>query len=183
VLVPFDPQPQLSGRNVSLRPLHSNDRDALYAVASDPLIWAQHPSPDRHRRDQFDVFFDQAIASGGAMLILDGDGSVIGTSRFHGYDPGASQVEIGWTFLIRDHWGGATNREVKDLMLAHAFASVDRVIFRIGPENLRSRRAIEKLGAGQLGETIDETGQRYVVYALRRPGGRERAQADAFNAR
>ncbi len=166
----FDPQPHLVGRLVELRPLRADDYDALYAAASDPLIWELHPD-ERWREDVFRDFFAQHLASGGALLILDhAKGNVIGTSRYDGYDPEKSEVEIGWTFLVRSHWGGTVNAELKQLMLDHAFRSVERVIFLAAVENLRSRRAIEKLGATFVGTTrrggVDRES---AVYELHRP--------------
>ena len=163
----FDRQPTLKGELVELRPLRPEDFDALYAVASDPLVWEQHPARDRYQEEVFRAFFRDALESGGALLALDRrDGRVIGSSRFHGYDPGKSEVEIGWTFLARSHWGGPFNREMKHLMLRHAFRFVDRVIFQIGVQNLRSQRAVEKLGAVRVGTGPDGTGRESVLYRL-----------------
>src|SRR5688572_12245051 len=109
----FDLQPRLEGELVSLRPLRADDFDALYAVACDPLIWALHPARDRYREEVFRGFFGEAMASGGALAAIDrSDGRTIGSSRFHGYDEGRSEVEIGWTFLARSRWGGAYNGEM-----------------------------------------------------------------------
>ena len=83
------------------------DFDGLYAVAADPLLWEQHPDRDRYRSESFRRFFDDALASGGALTVIDNDGVVIGSSRFHGFDVRRSEVQIGWTFLARSHWGGA----------------------------------------------------------------------------
>jgi RimJ/RimL family protein N-acetyltransferase len=166
----FDSQPTLTGRLVELRPLRADDYDALFAAASDPLIWELHPD-ERWREDVFRDFFEQHLATGGALVILDrADGRVIGTSRYFGYSPEESEVEIGWTFLARSHWGGTVNGEVKRLMLEHAFLSVDRVVFVVAPDNLRSRRAVEKLGATFLGmrRRTPDAPER-VVYELRRP--------------
>ena len=166
----FDPQPRLIGELVELRPLRAEDYDALYAVASDPLIWELHPD-ERWREDVFRDFFAQHLATGGALVILDrADGRVIGTSRYHGYDPEKSEVEIGWTFLARSHWGGAVNGRVKRLMLEHAFLSVECVVFFVALDNLRSRRAVEKLGATLVGSRrrTPDAPER-VVYELRRP--------------
>ena len=168
----FDPQPTLRGPTITARPLRPEDLEPLYAVASDPLLWAQHPSPDRHRRDVFESFFAEALASGGALTVHTDNRAVIGSSRFRGDDEGRSQVEIGWTFLARPVWGGAANRELKNLMLAHAFRFVDRVVFNIGADNLRSRRAVEKLGARVIGTTPRPPGPDWVVYAIDRRGGR-----------
>jgi len=146
--MPFDPQPTLEGELLGLRPLRPDDFDALFAVASDPLIWEQHPASDRHREDVFRAFFREALDSGGALVAIDqADGRIIGSSRFHGYDPDRSEVEIGWTFLERAYWGGAHNRELKSLMLDHAFRFVDRVVFVVGENNLRSQQALRKIGA------------------------------------
>ena len=151
-MMPFDRQPVLTGDLVELRPLRDDDFDRLYAVAADPLIWAQHPTSDRYKESVFREFFREAIASGGALLAMDAaTGAVIGSSRYHGYDAAKSEVEIGWTFLSRDRWGGAYNGEMKRLMLDHAFRSVERVIFIIGVHNLRSQRAVEKLGGKRIG--------------------------------
>jgi RimJ/RimL family protein N-acetyltransferase len=144
----FDLQPTLVGALVALHPLAPTDFDALYAVARDPLIWAQHPAHDRHEEPVFRAFFAEALASGGAFLVCDrADARVIGSTRYHGLDPVRGEVEIGWTFLARSHWGGRHNGEMKRLMLAHAFRFVERVILVIGERNLRSRRAAERIGA------------------------------------
>jgi RimJ/RimL family protein N-acetyltransferase len=125
-------------------------------VASDPLIWEQHPSKDRYKEDIFQAFFREAMESGGALIAIDSrNGQVIGSSRFHGYDQHKSEIEIGWTFLARSHWGGACNREMKQLMLQHAFQFVASVIFVIGPQNFRSQKAVEKIGAVRAGSRPD----------------------------
>ena len=163
----FDLQPTLEGELLVLRPLRPEDFDVLYAVASDPLIWEQHPVPDRHKEDVFKGFFCEALESGGALIALDvKDGKVIGSSRFHGYDKEKSEIEIGWTFLARSHWGGAYNREMKQLMLRHAFRFVERVIFLVGPQNLRSQKALEKIGAVRAGSRLDSRGQNSFVYQI-----------------
>lgn len=167
----FERQPTLRGEWVLLRPLVAHDWDALYAVASDPLIWEQHPSSDRWQEDVFRAFFDDAVKSGGALTVLDAKTDrIIGSSRFYGFDPGTSEVEIGWTFLARSHWGGTYNGEMKALMLRHAFQYVENVVFLIGPNNLRSQRAVERIGATRIGVRPDRVGRESVVYGIRRPG-------------
>ena len=144
----FDPQPNLKGDLIELRPLKPEDWDDLFAVASDALIWAQHPENDRYKEDVFKMFFKDALESGGAFVVIDTKSKrIIGSTRFHGYDPKKSEVEIGWTFLAREYWGGRYNREMKQLMLAHAFKFVENVIFFIGENNIRSQKATEKIGA------------------------------------
>jgi len=163
----FVHQPTLHGELLTLRPLLDGDFDALYAVASDPLIWEQHPDKTRCQPAGFRVFFRDALASGGALLAADtATGAVIGSSRFHGYDKEKGEVEIGWTFLARSHWGGKYNGDMKALMLRHAFRFVRRVVFRIGPQNLRSQRAVEKLGAVREGTSVDAEGREHWIYVL-----------------
>jgi RimJ/RimL family protein N-acetyltransferase len=93
-------------------------------------------------------FWDSAAQGNGALLITDkATGEVIGSSRFYDWKPDSGEVVIGFTFLVRRRWGDGTNRELKQLMLAHAFKRAMRVWFHIGRDNLRSRQAIEKIGA------------------------------------
>jgi RimJ/RimL family protein N-acetyltransferase len=170
----MDRQPHLTGGLIELRPVSSDDFDALFAVASDPLIWEVHPAHDRWQEPVFRRFFDDGLASGGMLAAIDrATGAVIGSSR---YDFGRAEpgdVEIGWTFLARSHWGGRYNAEMKALMLDHAFDSVERVIFLVGDTNIRSRRAVEKIGgyltprehrAEMAGKPVV-----HVVYAIDRP--------------
>jgi RimJ/RimL family protein N-acetyltransferase len=165
--MPFDFQPTLSGTLVELRPLRAEDADDLFAVASDPLIWEQHPVRDRYKPDVFGALFREALASGGALTALDcRDGKIIGSSRFHAYNAQASEVEIGWTFLARSHWGGKYNREMKQLMVGHALQFVQRVVFLIGVQNVRSQMAIEKLGGGRIGSRPDAAGRDSYVYEM-----------------
>src|SRR5437660_9826538 len=146
--VDFDLQPILKGELIELRPLRPQDFDALFSAASDPKIWEQHPESDRYQRDVFQRFFDGALESKGAFAIIEREsGRIIGSSRYCNLDPENDEVEIGWTFLERQFWGGIYNRELKKLMLDHAFRFVDRVLFVVGEKNLRSQKALEKIGA------------------------------------
>lgn len=153
----FELQPTLRGDLLELRPLSAEDYDELFAVAGDPLIWEQHPESDRHTPEKFRRYFDGAMQSGGAFVVTDlAAGRMIGSSRYHGYDAEAGEVEIGWTFLARSHWGGGYNGEMKRLMIGHALRFVDRVVFLIGPANIRSQRAVEKIGGTRAGSrTVD----------------------------
>ena len=167
--MPFELQPALNGQLVELKPLRPDDFDALHAVASDPLIWEQHPASDRWKHDVFTAFFQEALDSGGAFLVIDRrSGEVIGSSRYFGYDEATSEIEVGWTFLARPYWGGAYNAEMKRLMLDHAFRFVKHVVFLIGPHNLRSQKAIEKIGAVRAGSrVVDKGGEPFEVLVYR----------------
>ncbi len=171
--MPFDLQPTLTGNLIELRPLAPADYDALYRAASDPLIWEQHPESDRYTPEVFRRYFDGAIASRGAFAIIDcKSGRIIGSSRYCNLKPEESEVEIGWTFLERDFWGGAYNGELKKLMLDHAFKFVDRVVFVVGETNLRSQKALEKIGARfwkkELKPARDGAMVPHVVFAITR---------------
>ena len=162
----IDLQPTLRGALVELRPLRADDWDALFAVASDPLIWEQHPDRERYTEPVFREFFRVALESHSALVAIDAQsGRIIGSSRYHGYDESLREVEIGWSFLARSHWGGRYNGEMKELMLQHIFQFVDCVIFVIGPHNVRSQRAVERIGAVLAG-TLTVRGQENVVYRL-----------------
>jgi RimJ/RimL family protein N-acetyltransferase len=164
----FEAQPHLVGELVELRPLQKSDFEDLYAVAADPAIWEQHPDPMRFQEDVFHTFFSQHIASGGALLVLDRrTQAAIGTSRFHGYDRDRSEIEIGWTFLGRSYWDGAYNGELKSLMLTHAFRFVRNVVFLVSPTNIRSQRAVEKVGGVRVGSRQDAGGRESILYRIR----------------
>jgi N-acetyltransferase len=168
--MPFDLQPSLQGELLGLRPLRPDDFSVLYAVAADPLIWGQHPSNDRYKEEVFKGFFREAMDSGGALIALDSrDGEVIGSSRFHGYDSEKSEIEIGWTFLARSRWGGLYNGEMKRLMLRHAFRFVNSVIFLVGAQNVRSQKAMEKIGGVRAGTRRDGAGRESLVYRIAAP--------------
>ena len=153
----FDLQPRLVGELIEVRPLAADDWEPLFAVASDPLIWEQHPASDRYREDVFREFFREALETGSAFVVIDRKTDrIIGSSRYHlidqqGFDRSESVVEIGWTFLARAYWGGNYNGELKRLMLDHAFRFVERVVFVIGVTNFRSQKALEKIGGVRVG--------------------------------
>ena len=160
---------------LELRPLREADFEALFGVASDPLIWEQHPNSDRYKPDVFRKFFDKALASEGAFVVIDvRSREIIGSSRYYDLDLAKSEVAIGYTFLARKTWGSVYNREMKKLLLDHAFQSVDTVLFHIGENNFRSRKAIEKIGAEKFSH-IDSDSEipggpksRSIVYRIRK---------------
>jgi RimJ/RimL family protein N-acetyltransferase len=141
-------QPRLQGERLLMRPVTAEDFAPLFAVASDPEVWALHPASDRWQEAVFRAYFEDGLASRGALVAVEATtGAVIGWSRYSPEFVEPGEIEIGWTFLGRAWWGGLHNGEMKRLMLAHAFRFVDRVILRIGETNARSRRAAEKIGA------------------------------------
>jgi len=139
----------LQTEHFSLELLTPSDFDALYAVASDPLLWEQHPEADRWQRSKFQRFFQGGLANDlGCFVIREKpNGRATGSSRFYGYDEANRCIRIGYTFIAREFWGTSANWEIKEAMLLRAFNVVDRVFFDIGPQNYRSIAAVKKLGA------------------------------------
>lgn len=170
---PFFPPLSLEGEHLNLRPLQAGDFETLHAAASDPLIWAQHPEPTRYQREIFRRFFDSAIEGGCAYAVLDRrSGAIIGSSRYYDWNPASREVAIGYTFLTRPYWGGLFNLQMKRLMLDFAFGHAQTVWFHVGKHNLRSRRALEKIGARvEKEECRDVLGeiQECVFYRMYRP--------------
>lgn len=170
-------QPTLEGERLLLRPLRRDDWEGLFAIASDPQVWAVHPAHDRWQEPVFRAFFEDALAKGGALAVVEREsGTIVGSSRYQNFDPaGGGSVEIGWTFLARRLWGGSYNAEMKRLMLAHALGSVERVRFVVGEDNVISRKAMTKIG-GRLTDEIDERPMaggaiaRHVVFEIDRAG-------------
>ncbi len=149
----FDLQPTLESDLIKIQPLKPTDFETLYSIASDPLIWEQHPNKDRYKREVFENFFKGALESGGAFLVFDNQtGQAIGSSRYYGLDTETSTIAIGYTFIDRAHWGKNYNKALKRLMLDHAFTFVNHVIFHVGANNLRSQKAVGKIGGLKVGE-------------------------------
>jgi RimJ/RimL family protein N-acetyltransferase len=166
----FEFQPYLENELISITPLQLSDFETLYLVASDPLIWEQHPNRNRYQRDVFLTFFEGAIESKGAFLVRDlKTNKIIGSSRFYELED-AGSVAIGYTFIAREYWGRNYNRALKTLMINHAFKYVNMVVFHIGATNMRSQKAIEKLGAKKIAEVemayYGETNKLNFIYAI-----------------
>ncbi|NNJ73502.1 MAG: GNAT family N-acetyltransferase [Enterobacterales bacterium] len=162
----FQPQQKLRGKRLMLRPLDTSDFDALFTVANDPLLWQQHPQSDRFKRHVFEEFFQGAVASKAAYVVIDTTSDkVIGSSRFNNPNHTESSIEIGWTFLARSHWGGGYNAELKDIMLRFALPYFNHIYFCVGETNYRSLAAVEKLGA-QLCDIKDSARPGNVFYEL-----------------
>jgi RimJ/RimL family protein N-acetyltransferase len=147
-------QPEnLENEILKLIPLKSTDFDRLFTVAADPLIWEQHPTKDRYKQEVFKRYFDGAVASNTAFLIFDkANDQIIGSTRYYDHKPENSSIAIGYTFLAKKYWGSSYNKACKKLLLAYAFRFVDKIYFHIGASNLRSQKAIEKIGASKIGE-------------------------------
>lgn len=170
---PFDLQPTLENEVIILRPLRREDFDDLYAVASDPLIWEQHPSKERSQREGFTRFFDEAMSTKAAFAIIDKKtNAIIGSTRYHVVSETVDAIEIGWTFLARNYWGGSYNRALKTLQISHAFKHVPHILFYIHESNFRSQKAVEKIGGVRVssieGKALNPRANASVIYRISR---------------
>jgi len=171
--VGYDMQPTLHGESFLLRPLTADDFEGLYQVASDPAVWEQHPAKDRWKRDVFAALFERLLRGVGTLVVVDrSTGAIIGSSSYYEYRAMDRDIVIGYTFLARSYWGGRCNAELKSLMLHHAFKFVDRVWFHVAPENWRSQRAMEKVGARMSHRAVRESGgviSEFLHYVIDKP--------------
>ncbi len=164
----MDLQPTLKGKLLTLEPLLPQDYEALFQAASDPQIWKQHPNWDRYKPEEFQKYFDLAIASKGAFKIIDNQTQqVIGSTRYYDFNPSNQSVCIGYTFLACKYWGGTYNREKKDLLLKHAFRFVKRVILEVGSQNVRSQKAVLKIGGIHVRDAIKD-GTPHKIFEIQR---------------
>ena len=169
----FNLTPVLEGPRLIVRPIKEGDWGGMFSAAAKPKIWEFHPVTERYKEPMFRAFFDDAIASNSAFTFIDNEtGRIIGSSRFNGLDEELGEVEIGWTFLDHDFWGGSYNAEIKKLMLDHAFKFVDTVVFWVGDKNIVSMRAMEKIGGVKRNQMVDRVlgGIRYphIIYEIRK---------------
>ncbi|WP_345079189.1 GNAT family N-acetyltransferase [Nemorincola caseinilytica] len=152
----------LKGGLLTLRPMLSADHEALYHIAADPLIWEQHPERTRYMPEVFARYLESAMASQSAFVAIDNiSGEIIGSSRYYNYDPATGNIAIGYTFLVRRCWANGYNKEMKCLMIDHAFTFAKTISFHVGSHNHRSRKTVEKTGA-----TLYKTLQNEVEYRL-----------------
>ena len=146
-------QPTLSKEKAILYPLQVTDFEELYALASNPKVWEQHPNKDRWKREVFKNFFEGAIKSGGACKVIDkASNKAAGCTRFYDYNDKEDCILIGYTFYGIEFWGTGINHSVKKMMLDHIFQFVSKVHFHIGALNLRSQISIQRLGAEKIAE-------------------------------
>ncbi len=142
----------LENELVVLKVLQETDFDELYAIASNPLIWEQHPAKNRYEKDVFELFFREAIKSDLSFKVIDkSNNQIIGSTRYYNYNQNNSSVAIGYTFLDRKYWGGKFNKSMKDLLINYAFQFVENVYFHVGANNIRSQMALSNIGAKKLG--------------------------------
>jgi RimJ/RimL family protein N-acetyltransferase len=143
----------LQGRTVSLEPAGEEDRELVRPLARDWRIWEFTKTLliDETYDQQFDAYFDEALRlpdiDGRAFIIRTG-ATIIGMTRFFHVEWKDKRLEIGHTWYIPSVWGKVYNKECKLLLLQYAFEHLGffRVEFRVAHQNIRSQRAVEKIG-------------------------------------
>ena len=152
--------------SISLLQIKKENFEELYLVASDPIIWEQHPENDRWKKEKFSIFYKNGLQNKfGFLLIFDKHkNKIIGSTRFYSYDKIDKAIRIGFTFISQEYWGTSINFQVKKMMLDYTFKYLDKVYFDIGINNFRSRKAVEKLGAS----LFSDNKKGNVVYTLKK---------------
>ena len=151
----------LEGARARLEPLAEGHLPALVARCADPALWefTFQANPFANEAGARE-YLASALAdpTGHPFAIVDrATGLAIGSTRYLDVVPEHRKLEIGWTFLARDVWRTGMNHEVKLLLLSYAFETYGaiRVQFKADASNMRSREAIERLGATYEGTLRD----------------------------
>jgi len=145
--------PTLAGKRLTLRPLSTDDRDALIAAASDGRLWelfyALVPSAETIDGWMAYTFREQEHGRSQTFVVLDDGGRVVGSTRYLRMNPANRRVEIGGTFYAKSVQRSGINTEAKLLLLGHAFDTLGCVCVQLRTDwlNKASQRAIERLGA------------------------------------
>ncbi|MHB8351676.1 MAG: GNAT family N-acetyltransferase [Thermoplasmata archaeon] len=159
VSMDFRPPVKLAGRHVKLEPLSQDDLAELVLAGEDPEIWRYLLTGDARGAEAMGRFIDLLLArqsqgSDLAFTVREAvHGHAIGMTRYLTIRREDRSVEIGGTWYHPRFWRSAVNTEAKYLLLRHAFDTegCHRVEFKTDVENLRSQRAIERLGAQREG--------------------------------
>lgn len=150
-------QPTISNELITIKPLQENNFESLFTIASDQLLLEQHPNNDRYKKEVFQLFFENAIQSKGAFIVINNKtNEIIGSSRYYEFNEVEKSIVIGYTFISRAFWGKNYNSSLKELMINYAFQFVNKVHFHVGETNYRSQKAVEKLGAIRIGDVKSE---------------------------
>ena len=146
----------LEGENIQLLPLQTSHFEALFEAASNPEIWeltsVNYSDPAIFNHSNTTALKDKEKGTVYPFVIVDKHtDTIIGTTRFLEISAADKKLEIGVTWIKKEFWGSTVNMECKYLLLQYCFEHLQlhRVQFRAKADNLRSRKAIEKIG-GQL---------------------------------
>ena len=151
----FDPVPvTLAGRHVRLEPLARHHAPDLLVAAADEAIWRYLPRPQPRELHDVESMIDEALAEARSgrqvpfAVVALASGRAVGSTRYLDIRRENRGLEIGWTWLAAAVQRTAVNTECKYLLLRHAFETLGaiRVQLRTDLRNLRSQRAIERIG-------------------------------------
>jgi N-acetyltransferase len=157
-MIPFIAESQLDllkGHHVYLEFLTESHREILRPLAKDERIWEFTKTllvTETYDR-QFDNYFNEALAfsaqGGQAFVIVATVGDrVIGMTRAYDLDWQVKKITIGHTWYVPEVWGKAHNKECKLMLLTYLFEGLElqRVDFKVAGQNIRSQKAVEKIG-------------------------------------
>lgn len=147
---------QLRGNYVYLERLKAEDIPTLKELARDERIWEF--TRTLLMNDAYDEQFEKYIAIAlnpnpflpqQSFVMRDAQtGAVMGMTRFYKVEPEHKRLNIGYTWYRPEYWGKAHNKECKLLLLQYAFETLGfrRVEFEVAHKNIRSQKAVEKIG-------------------------------------
>jgi RimJ/RimL family protein N-acetyltransferase len=147
----------LAGQHVRLEPLGREHVAGLRAAAADGELWklwyTSVPTPEQVVDYVESALAQRAAGTAMPFVVKDAGGEIVGSTRYGNIECAHRRVEIGWTWYVARVQRTALNTEAKRLLLGHAFETLGAIAveFRTHWFNLRSRRAIERLGARQDG--------------------------------
>jgi RimJ/RimL family protein N-acetyltransferase len=143
----------LKGKTVELHPLEVENFEKLLEAASNQEIWeltsVNYSVPDIFYSNSNAALQGRENGTVYPFIIVDkSTKEIIGTTRFLDIAPSDGKLEIGVTWIKKEYWGSTVNLECKLLLLSYSFdiLNANRVQFRAKADNLRSRKAIEKIG-------------------------------------
>ena len=144
----------LTGKSVRLEPLSEIHFDDLVIIAAAPAIWENLPIDGTNKARLLSelktALLHRANATQYPFVVIDTlTGKPIGSTRLIDIFPEHNKLEIGWTWYEPAYWGKGHNVECKLLLLRYVFEvlGVNRVQLKTRNTNMRSRAAIEKIGA------------------------------------
>lgn len=143
----------LKGTTVDLIPLERSHFEALFLAAADEKLW-EHVPTDGSIRENFERMYDFGLTEREKgkqypfVIYHKRSDELIGSTRLFEIFPEDRKLEIGWTWITASHWGTTVNMECKLLLLGFCFEVLGtrRVQLKTDENNVRSRKAIEKIG-------------------------------------
>ncbi|MEK6510864.1 GNAT family N-acetyltransferase [Myroides odoratimimus] len=143
----------LEGTTVDLIPLEKGHLEELYQASADKELWRLVPTDCSDRDTFYDNYQNALIAREKGLqypfVIIDKrTQKIIGSTRFFEMYEADKKLEIGWTWITQEYWGSVVNLECKLLLLTYCFEvlKTNRVQLKTKDTNIRSRKAIEKIG-------------------------------------